>query len=118
MKKELKRRLGCAALCLLTTTIASRTSAQEVSPTGERRTMRAVRMADDESIVVDGKIDEPVWQRAVPATDFIQIDPHNGSPATERTDVRIAYSRTALYMAVICYDDEPDRMLRFQRRRD
>ena len=83
-----------------------------------RRTMTATRLAEGESIVVDGRLDEAFWSRAVPATDFIQQDPRNGSPSTERTEVRIAYSRKALYMGVTCFDDEPDRLLRFQRRRD
>ena len=84
----------------------------------ERRTMTALRMGDDERIVVDGRLDEPVWDRAVPATDFLQQDPENGAPPTERTEVRIVYTRTALYMGVICFDDEPGRLLRYQRRRD
>ena len=83
-----------------------------------RRTIMAVRMRDEESIAVDGQLEEDVWKRAVPAADFIQTDPRNGAPATERTEVRIAYSRTALYMGVVCFDDEPGRLLRFQRRRD
>ncbi len=84
----------------------------------ERRTMTALRMGDDERIVVDGRLDEPVWDRAVPATDFLQQDPENGAPPTERTEVRIVYTREALYMGVICFDDEPGRLLRYQRRRD
>ena len=80
--------------------------------------MMAVRIGDEESITVDGRLDEAVWKRAVPADDFIQSDPRNGAPATEPTEVRIAYNRTALYMGVICFDDEPARLLRFQRRRD
>jgi hypothetical protein len=90
----------------------------EVSSQPARRMMTAVRMRDDETIVVDGELNEPVWLRAIPATDFIQSDPANGSPATERTEVRIAYNKTTLYMGVICFDDEPEKMLRFQRRRD
>jgi hypothetical protein len=84
----------------------------------ERRTMLAVRMEDQEQIVLDGRLDEPVWQRAVPAGDFRQQEPRNGEPATEPTLVRIVYDRTTLYIGVTCLDDEPDRLLRFQRRRD
>src|SRR4030095_6818954 len=83
-----------------------------------RRTMTAVRMSAEESIVVDGRLDDAAWARATPATDFIQLDPLNGSPATERTEVRILYNGTSLYMGVICFDSEPTRLLRFQRRRD
>ena len=42
----------------------------------------------------------------------------NGRPATERTEVRIAFSDDALYMGVTCFDSEPDKWLGFQRRRD
>ncbi len=80
--------------------------------------MAAVRAADAERILVDGVLNEAVWQRAVPATDFLQFDPLTGEPATERTEVRIVYTRSTWYMGVHCFDSEPDRLLRFQRRRD
>jgi hypothetical protein len=73
---------------------------------------------DDDRIIVDGKLDEAVWGRAVPATNFIQQDPDNGQPATERTEVRIVFDRRALYMGVKCFDSEPDKWLGYQRRRD
>ena len=94
----------------------SATPQPEAAPA--RRTMTAVRLSAEESIVVDGRLDDAVWARATPATDFIQLDPLNGSPATERTEVRIVYDGTSLYMGVTCFDSEPTRMLRFQRRRD
>jgi len=95
-------------------------STHESSGAGEggRRTMTALRLADDESIVLDGRLDEPIWSRAVPAAGFIQIDPFNGRPATEPTEVRIVFDGDALYMGVICYDSEPDRWIGYQMRRD
>ena len=83
-----------------------------------RRTMTALRMDAGERVVLDGRVDESVWQRAQPATDFIQQDPDLGAPATERTEVRIVFDGERLYMAVICYDSEPERLLGYQRRRD
>ena len=60
-----------------------------------------------------------VWQRALPARDFIQIDPQNGQPATEPTEVRIVFSeRRASTWASPAYDSEPDKWLGYQRRRD
>ena len=53
-----------------------------------------------------------------PAGDFIQIDPNNGQPATERTEVRIAFDGDALYLGVTAYDSEPDGIVGNQRRRD
>ena len=80
--------------------------------------MPAERMNDGERITLDGVFDEPVWKRARPADDFIQVDPSNGRPATEPTEVRIAFSDDAFYMGVTCFDSEPDKWLGFQRRRD
>ena len=77
-----------------------------------------MRLTDGESITLDGRLDEPFWSRAVPAADFIQIDPANGTPATEPTEVRIAFDRDALYIGVTCFDSEPDGWLGCQRRRD
>src|SRR5262245_25157669 len=104
-----------AGLCLVSCTASAHTRTVEALP---RRLVPAPGAPDGGKSVVDGRLDEEVWQLAEPATDFIQQDPQNGSPATERTDVRILYTKTALYMGVTCFDSEPDRLLRFQRRRD
>src|SRR5689334_963967 len=80
-----------------------------------RREVAAVRLFETEKIDLDGRLDEPAWQRAVPASDFIQQDPDNGQPATEPTEVRILFSRDSLYMGVTCYDSEPEKWLGYQR---
>ena len=69
----------------------------EASPSA-RRSIQATRVHDNERIAVDGRLDEEVWTRASPAHDFIQIDPASGTAATEPTEVRIAFSRDAIYM--------------------
>ncbi len=47
--------------------------------------------------VLDGVLDEPVWQEASPVGQFRQRNPQEGSPATEKTEVRIIYSDTAIF---------------------
>ena len=88
------------------------------APDNGRRSMAAFRIADGDVITLDGRLDEPMWAQATPAANFIQIDPQNGQPPTEQTEVRIVFNRDSLYMGVTCYDDEPDRWFGFQRRRD
>ncbi|HUF75057.1 MAG TPA: DUF5916 domain-containing protein [Longimicrobiales bacterium] len=83
-----------------------------------RRTMTAVRLDDGEGIELDGILDEPVWQRAQPATDFIQQDPVFGGAPTERTEVRVVYTAESLYMGVTNFDSEPDRLLGNTMKRD
>ncbi|MBI4885479.1 MAG: carbohydrate binding family 9 domain-containing protein [Acidobacteria bacterium] len=92
--------------------------ATQASASGERRRVQAVRLGDGDAIALDGRLDEPVWTRAVPASDFIQIDPDNGQPATEKTEVRIAFNADALYIGVTCYDSDPNGSIAYQRRRD
>ena len=84
----------------------------------ERRSMEAIRMAPDESITLDGSLDEDVWMRAVPATNFMQRDPDNGQPATEQTEVRFVYDADRLYMGVTLFDSEPDQLISYQMERD
>jgi uncharacterized protein DUF5916 len=85
---------------------------------GGRRRMAALRLNDGEPLMLDGRLDEPFWSRAIPANDFMQRDPQNGEPATEPTEVRIAYDRESLYLGVTCFDSEPDKWLGYQMRRD
>ncbi|MBI4465011.1 MAG: carbohydrate binding family 9 domain-containing protein [Acidobacteria bacterium] len=65
----------------------------------------------ESKITIDGELDEPVWQTAQPATDFIQRDPTEGVPASERTEVRVLYDRDNLYIGAYCYDRTPERIL-------
>ncbi len=83
-----------------------------------RLVVEAIRLAPGESVSVDGELDESVWRRASPATDFKQQDPVNGAPATERTEIRVVYDRHRLYLGVYCFDSEPDRLLGNQMQRD
>jgi hypothetical protein len=92
--------------------------AQQPSDPNARRSIRAERLTTDERVTLDGLLDEPFWKRIQPAADFIQVDPLNGLPASEPTEVRIAFSGDTFYIGVTCYDSEPDRWLGYQRRRD
>ncbi len=58
--------------------------------------VRAVRTRS--SISVDGRLDEPAWATARGATQFTQMDPIEGEPATEETDVRILFDDKAIYV--------------------
>ena len=66
-------------------------------------------LAVDEEIIIDGRLDEGAWSRAVPNSgDFIQIQPNPGYPMTERTVIRIMYDEDNLYIGAKLYDSEPD----------
>lgn len=67
---------------------------------------------------IDGFLDDEVWKLAEPASDFIQRDPEEGKPASERSEVRILYDDEALYFSCMFYDAEPGNIVARLTRRD
>jgi len=69
--------------------------------------------------VIDGNVlDDPAWRGAEPITGFKQIQPNAGQPASQRTEVFVGFTATALHIAVIAYDDEPLEIITTDTRRD
>ncbi|MCH7892132.1 MAG: twin-arginine translocation signal domain-containing protein [Gemmatimonadetes bacterium] len=67
--------------------------------------VRAIRVQT--SIDIDGRLDEPVWMQAPAITEFIQEDPAEGEPGTQRTEFRVAYDDDAIYIGAMLYDSFP-----------
>ena len=72
----------------------------------------------DKAPKLDGTLDDPLWQSAKPISDFRQREPYEGEPPTEKTEVRILYTRHAVYFGIHCYDSEPSRIVATELRRD
>ena len=81
-----------------------------------KKIVTAIRITDP--IVLDGRLDEPAWKLASPATDFFQRTPISGIPAGERTEVRVLYDDDNLYFGVYCYDSQPARIVVKELKRD
>ena len=79
-------------------------------------TVRAVRL--DTPLDLDGRLDEDVYARSQPITDFIQQEPREGAPATEKTDAWILFDDANLYIAARCWDSHPEREVANELRRD
>ena len=56
---------------------------------------------------VDGRLDDEAWAAASPATQFTQLDPAEGKPGTEPTEVRVLYDDEALYVGARMRDSAP-----------
>ena len=65
----------------------------------------------DTPIRLDGFLNEPAWEAIEPITDFIQRELIEGAPVSERTELRIMHDRDNLYIGVICYDREPEKII-------
>ena len=73
--------------------------------------LAAVRLAPDAPpIKVDGALTEAIWQGPGSA-DFRQREPNVGDPASESTEIRVAYDGTTLYVAIRARDSDPDRII-------
>ena len=76
------------------------------------------RLADGEGPVIDGRVEEVEWARAQPYSAFVQQEPDEGQPATERTEIRFLIDQRNLYIAIICYDSTPGEIVVSESRRD
>ncbi len=91
----------------------------ESTVSSDHRTVPTIRAAYvTGSMRVDGRLDEADWSRATPATSFIQWDPNEGDPASERTEVRILVNDNALFVGARLYDSDPGAIKTTLARRD
>jgi hypothetical protein len=67
---------------------------------------------------LDGTLEDPLWQAAAPISDFRQREPAEGEPATERTSVRVLYTRRAVYFGVVCSESKGGQITATELRRD
>jgi hypothetical protein len=69
-------------------------------------------------IHVDGRLDEPDWQSAAPIGPLTQVEPLEGRPASDPTEVKVLYDSTALYVGIVCHERHPGHIVATQLGRD
>src|SRR5947209_1530887 len=115
--------LACWLLSLCLLLFRPSGSNAEAPPAGRPAKDESVRIAAEATYIdhaprLDGTLDDPLWQSAKVLTDFRQREPNEGEPATEKTEVHILYTRSAVYFGIHCYDAEPSRIVATELRRD
>ena len=115
---KLARSFWFTGVTLLTMSlaVAGPAAALSLSSQDSRPTVAPARL--DERPNIDGRLDEPLWDRVEPLTEFTQYEPDNGAPATERTEVRVAYDDENLYFGIRAFDNDPERIIARQFGRD
>lgn len=79
----------------------------------------AVAVPIETDPLIDGNIlKDEVWQKIKPFGGLLQSQPNYGQMASERTEIRIAYTEHTFYLAVVCYDSDPDGLVVSDARRD
>jgi hypothetical protein len=79
-------------------------------------TVRATRIT--ERIVLDGQLDERLYRDVTAITDFVQQEPAEGQPVTEKTEVWLFFDDRNLYVSARCFDSHPERYVANEMRRD
>ena len=90
--------------------------AQEGSVPSARRTS-ASQVAEGTLTAASWR-DPATWGLAGVITGFVQSEPFEGSPASERTEVRVAFDREAIYVGAWLYDSQPNEIIVGEQRRD
>ena len=81
-----------------------------------RVTLRAVRV--DRPLEIDGRLDEAFYTAVRSMSGFTQVEPIANAPATEKTEIWLAFDDQNVYVAFRCWETEPDRVIASEMRRD
>src|SRR5262245_18869825 len=114
-------RVPAAACTLVFVQLASAARAADSPKTGEApiTEITATWLSEGSPVpILDGRVTDEAWLRVEPYSTFTQTDPNEGEPATERTEVRVLFDKTNVYIGVICFDSEPAKVIVNQSRRD
>lgn len=67
---------------------------------------------------IDGLLNDSLWLIAPPVSDFLQQEPMPGNLPSFKTEVRILYNEHSLYVGVMCYDPQPDKIIARELKKD
>jgi hypothetical protein len=106
--------------CSLTASAQVPQSPPEITaPDGAQQPLQTARAAHvDRAPRLDGTLDDPLWQNAEAIAEFLQREPFEGQSPTERTEVRVLYTRSAVYFGIRCLDSNPAGIVATELRRD
>ena len=111
----MNQRLGIATAALLLCASAANPSAQTKPGSTNLATATRVTAAP----TIDGDVlGDPAWAAATPITGFIQEQPSDGQPVSEKTEVRMIFTADTLYIGAIMYDSDPSGIIVSDARRD
>lgn len=109
-------RLAGISFAALTLIFPSESKAQDRQNNELKPEALGVRISTP--IEIDGSLQEDAWVGAQPLSGFVQNEPMDGDPVTERTEVRILYDDNAVYFGMWLYDSDPSAIVFGETRRD
>ena len=116
----MRYRCGCGLLgiVLIAGPAIAQPAVQSAAPVSDRPvpSVRAHRV--DTAIRIDGKLDEEAYLRTTAITDFVQQEPDEYAPATEKTEAWIFYDNDNVYVSARNWESRPERRVANEMRRD
>ena len=123
LARLVRQALACCATSFLFASVLGATPALAQGPSAHdfqtyRPSLPATRISEAEAPIIDGDVSDPVWQKAPALDEFYQLEPHEGAPADERTVVHVLYDDKNIYIAIMAFDDEPQKITAHIKARD
>jgi hypothetical protein len=84
----------------------------------ENPTMNAVRIENNSIVKLDGYLDEAIWDQVPFATDFTQRFPVDGGRPSQKTEAKILYTDSHIFVGMMAYESAPDSIIKSLFRRD
>ena len=103
-------------LCLWSLRVSPADTNDEVPEIPTHRTIKAVRIETPPNI--DGKLDDPCWQKSAKTGELLQFEPERGEPATQPTTIYVGYDANNLYVAFECFKTDMNQLAANLTRRD
>lgn len=94
----------------------SQASASPDSTLKGKKSVQALRITTP--VTIDAVLDESVYKEAMPAEDFVQLQPYNGQPSYQPTKAWFLYDENAVYVGAMLYDSSPDSIINYLTERD
>ncbi len=82
------------------------------------QSLAVYQLNTEETIRLDGRLDEAAWMRADSIDRLTMVEPDEGRKAGQRTIVRVLADSRHVYVGVRCYDDRPDKIISYSKIRD
>lgn len=111
------RVLSTLLLLFLSTIIIAQSADPEFTPSTEKRSYSTQKVVGQPP-VIDGVLDEEVWELVEWSSEFTQGTPFDGAKPTQETSFKILYDDKNLYVGYRCHDTEPEKIVSRMSRRD
>jgi len=115
LKSTVIRSTTVILLSLLALSLSAIGNAQPITPQNEAgvtggKTINIINLQDDPRI--DGLLDEAVWADAALVDDFHQMTPIEYAQPGQHTEVRLFYTKDALYIGARMYETDPSLIIK------